>query len=131
MNRTLKFSLITEEGAQYDYTISSTTLRVLSFRPDPPEEVSFIFHVDAIAQEENETLTLQLEPNSTIPTGRNVFFRNTINLTIIDNDGKRLVSVLSNYHAMSHCSFDTEVEIFYTNNDLREGISLFTFLAHH
>ena len=59
----------------------------------PPDEVLFIFCMDAIAQEENETLFLELDPvpSITLPTGRNVFFKNTINLTIIDSDGKRLV----------------------------------------
>ena len=49
--------------------------------------------MDAIAQEENETLTLELEPlpSITLPTGSGVFFKSTISLTIIDSDGKRII----------------------------------------
>ena len=62
--------------------------RTLYLRPDPSGDVSIIFRVDSIAQEENETLTLELHPNvRNLPTGRGVFFRNTTNLTIIDCDG--------------------------------------------
>ena len=49
--------------------------------------------MDAIAQEENETLTLKLEPlpSITLPTGSGVFFKSTIDLTIVDSDGKNLL----------------------------------------
>ena len=77
--------------------------------------MSFTFRADSIAQEEDETLTLQLEPTSTIPTGRNMFFKNSISLTIIDSDGKRLVSLVYYYNV----SFETEVEIFFTEDDFR------------
>ena len=96
MNRTQqKFPLITEEGAGFDYTVSTNLVRALFERPTPPDEVLFIFHMDAIAQEENETLTLELDPLSSImlPPGKNVFFKSTVNLTITDSDGKRFVIV--------------------------------------
>ena len=68
-------------------------MRALFRRPTPPDDVLFIFRMDAIAQEENETLTLKLEPLSsvTLPTGSGVFFKSTISLTIIDGDGKRII----------------------------------------
>ena len=66
------------------------------FQSPTPSDVTFIFRSDSIAQEENETLTLELHPlpSITLPTGRNVFFKNTSKLTIIDSDGKRLVSLV-------------------------------------
>ena len=67
-------------------------MRFLFRRPDPPQDITFIFRTDAIAQEENETLILELvttpETNAR-PSGDGVFFRNTINLTIVDSDSKR------------------------------------------
>ena len=66
-------------------------MRALFRRPTPPDDVLFIFRMDAIAQEENETLTLKLGTSSTLPTGNGVFFKSTISLTIIDSDGKTLV----------------------------------------
>ena len=82
-----------------DYTVSTNRVRALFRRPDPPDEVLFIFRMDAIAQEESETLTLELKPLSSIPTGRNVFFKSTINLTIIDSDGESLVSFVLDFHS--------------------------------
>ena len=87
------FLLITGEGAGLDYTVSTTQVRALFNRPTPPDYVLFIFRMDAIAQEENETLTLQLNPVATVLTGRNVFFKHSINLTIIDSDGKGFISL--------------------------------------
>ena len=80
------------EGAGFDYTVSTTQVRFLYRRPDPPDDVVVIFRVDDIAQESNETFTLELNcvpDGATLPTGSNVFFRNTINMTIIDSDGKK------------------------------------------
>ena len=66
-------------------------MRFLYRRPDPPEDITFRFRIDAIAQEENETLILELVTTpgaNTPPSGDGVFFRNTINLTIVDSDSK-------------------------------------------
>ena len=66
-------------------------MRFLYRRPDPPEDITFIFRTDAIAQEENETLILELVTTpgtNALPSGDGVFFRNTINLTIMDSDSK-------------------------------------------
>ena len=51
---------------------------------------------------ENETLALELHPSSftTLPTGRNVFFKGTISLTIIDSDGKTLGCLIYSGHNM-------------------------------
>ena len=66
-------------------------MRFLYRRPTPPENVVFIFRMDAVAQEINETLRLELvraSISATLPTGDAVFFRSTINMTILDNDSK-------------------------------------------
>ena len=82
------------EGAGLDYTVNTNQVRALS--NGRIDEVMFIFRMDAIAQEENETLTLELHPSPliTLPVGGNVFFRNTSRLTIVDSDGKGLVSLV-------------------------------------
>ena len=51
--------------------------------------------MDGIAQESNETFTLELvrAPGSAeLPIGDGVFFRNNITMTIIDSDSKRVSS---------------------------------------
>ena len=57
-----------------------------------PEIVEFIFYIDGIAREGNETLTLHLIPPpstiQTMPTGEAVFFENNLELTIMDADCK-------------------------------------------
>ena len=71
-------------------------MRFLFSRPTSLTDVLFVFRLDNIAQEENETLTFELRllPWIVIPTGRNVFFKRTIKLTIIDIDGKRSVCLV-------------------------------------
>ena len=84
--------MTTAEGSGFDYTVSTNQVRFLYRRPDPPEDITFVFRTDAIAQEENETLILELVTTSGTnapPSGDGVFFRNTINLTIVDSDSKR------------------------------------------
>ena len=67
-------------------------MRALYRRPTPPDNVVFTFRVDGIAQELNETLSLQLVPTATttLPSGDAVFFKNTLNISIIDSDSKRM-----------------------------------------
>ena len=49
-------------------------------------DVVLTFHVDTVAQEHDETFTLTLNP-IVAPTPRvGLFFRNTIQVTIVDND---------------------------------------------
>ena len=65
--------------------------------PTPPDNVAFTFLVDAIAQEPNETLSVELVPTATttLPTGDAVFFRNTLNMSIVDSDSKILLEITS------------------------------------
>ena len=82
----------TGEGAGFDYTISTGLVRFL-YRSPTPSSVVCIFRTDNIAQEINETLKVglvQIPGTTALPTGDHVFFRNTLNVTIIDSDGKRL-----------------------------------------
>ena len=53
--------------------------------------------MDAIAQEASETLSLELVPTATttLPTGDGVFFRNTLNMSIVDSDSKILLEITS------------------------------------
>ena len=67
-------------------------MRALFRRPDPPDNVVFTFRVDAIAQEPNETLSLELMPRTALPTGDAVFFRNTLTMSIVDSDSKILLT---------------------------------------
>ena len=80
------------EGASFDYTLNTNQVRALFRRPDPPDNVVFTFRVDAIAQEHNETLSLELNSRTNLPTGDGVFFRNTLTMSIIDSDSKILLS---------------------------------------
>ena len=85
------YALTTGEGSGFDYTVSTNQVKFLYSRADPPEDITFIFRTDAIAQEENETLILELVTTSGTnapPSGDGVYFRNTINLTIVDSDSK-------------------------------------------
>ena len=65
-------------------------MRALHHTPDTPDNVVLYFKVDNVAQEMNETLTLNLTPISGIdlPTGNGVFFRSNITIIITDNDSK-------------------------------------------
>ena len=73
-----------------DFSIGTDGIQI---RPTgDPEAVAVAFLTDEIIQEANESLTLHLAPTpstlQTIPIGEAVFFRNTINLTIMDADCK-------------------------------------------
>ena len=109
--------LFIEEGAGLDYTVSTAIVRALFSIPTPPDDVLFIFRVDDIALEENETLNLQLVPRTTLPSGGNVFFRNMISLTIIDSDCKTINWILVDRKIT--CSSLSAVAIFFTNDDYR------------
>ena len=80
-------------GSGFDYKVNTTQVRFLYRRPHPPENITFTFHTDAIAQEENETLVIELatapETNAP-PSGQGIFFKNNITMTIVDSDGKRI-----------------------------------------
>ena len=57
------------------------------YTAEEPEMVQFLFRVDSISQEPNETLSLQLVQDAT-QLSEGVFFRDTIEMTIFDSDGK-------------------------------------------
>ena len=86
----LYYALISGEGPGFDYTVNTNFIRVIASAPDRVENVVFILRTDSIAQENNETYTLELvhRGGTNIPTGDGVFFRNTVEVTIIDDDGK-------------------------------------------
>ena len=62
----------------------------LKFNSGRPERVNITFLTDGIPNEGNESLTLYLVPTPSsvhiMPNGEAVFFRNTLNLTIMDSD---------------------------------------------
>ena len=74
-----------------DITLETTRVQV---QPDSnqTEFVVFTFVADEVTEDVNESLTLQLIPTpatltaQTIPTGEGVFFKQEIDLTIIDAD---------------------------------------------
>ena len=68
------------------------TSRILLRPAVGPSTVEIMFLVDGVSQEGDESLTLQLMPTVstllTIPIGEAVFFKNTMTLTISDDDSK-------------------------------------------
>ena len=68
---------------------------------DRTEFIVFTFLADEVTEEVNESLTLQLVPTPAaltaqiIPTGEGVFFKQEINLTIIDADREFITINLS------------------------------------
>ena len=75
---------IAGEGSQFDYTVN--TLRVRALANGQIQNVVLTFRVDTVAQEPNETFTLILNP-LVAPTPRvGLFFRNIIQVTIVDKD---------------------------------------------
>ena len=76
-------------GDSPDLTIVTSEVRFL-FDNSQPSTVDVSFLTDDIAQEYNETVTLMLVPLPTtnLPTGEAVFFLKTIDMTVIDTDGK-------------------------------------------
>lgn len=73
-----------------DFTLETTRIRV---RPlDDLQAITFTFLTDEVPHEANESLTLQLVPIpsslQTMPIGEGVFFKNEINLTIMDVNRK-------------------------------------------
>ena len=54
-----------------------------------PEEVVMVLVLDGIAQEGNKTYSVMLVPSSgtSVPEGESIFFRDEIDVTIVDRDG--------------------------------------------
>ena len=75
---------IAGEGSQFDYTVN--TLRTRALANGQISNVVLTFRVDSIAQEPNETFTLTLDPAVQPNPREGLFFRNTIEVTIVDNE---------------------------------------------
>lgn len=74
-----------------DYTVNTAEVTATYNQLNPPSnKVMFSFRVDKIAQEPNETLTVNLTPlkTTTLPTGNGVFFQSSIEMVIVDSDSK-------------------------------------------
>ena len=78
---------IAGEGRQLDYTVNTVQVRAL-FSATQPDNVVVTFHMDAIAQELNETFTLTLIPLVQPTPRRGLFFYDSIQVTIIDSNRK-------------------------------------------
>ena len=74
-------------GDSTDFMVLTSEVR---FDSSQTQEVQVRFLMDGIAQEFNESITLELEPLPTmnVPIGEAVFFLNTIDMTIIDGDSE-------------------------------------------
>ena len=74
-----------------DFSLETTRVEVRSMANDPAV-VAIKFLTDHVTREANESLTLQLLPTPStlqiIPAGEAVFFKNAIDLTIMDADCK-------------------------------------------
>ena len=74
-----------------DFSLETSRTEVIPMTNDPAV-VAIKFLTNYVTQEANESLTLQLLPTpstmQTIPAGETVFFKNAINLTIMDADCK-------------------------------------------
>ena len=77
-----------DEGVDGDFFISRTTVQHI-FTLAPPT-LMMTFRQDGL-NEPDETFSMKLESNSDIdlPSGPGVFYRQVIQCTIIDGDGKR------------------------------------------
>ena len=82
-------------GPQFDYTVNTMQARAL-WTATTPDNVVVTFRMDAIAQEPNETFTLTLIPLVQPNASEGLFFLDTIQVTIVDNDSKE-----NNYHIPS------------------------------
>ena len=80
------------EGSQFDYTVN--TLRARALANGQISNVVLTFRMDSIAQEPNETFTLTLDPLIAPNPREGLFFRNTIEVTILDSDSKDDPAVL-------------------------------------
>ena len=73
-----------------DYFLSITRFQHI-FLASNPATVQFIYRRDGLT-EPDETFALQLQSDSAIPlpTGPGVFYRQTLQCTIVDGDGEEL-----------------------------------------
>ena len=68
---------------------------------DRRQNLFVTFFEDRVAQESNETFTINLEPTfsslDSLPSGEAVFFMRSVKMTIVDSDRKNLKLQLSLY----------------------------------
>ena len=72
------------ESSQFDYTVN--TLRARALANGQISNVVLTFRVDSIAQEPNETFTLTLDPLVAPNPREGLFFRNSIEVTIVNDE---------------------------------------------
>lgn len=70
-----------------DYSVKTGRVKVRVRKPGP-RNIMLLFHADSIAQEHDETFTLELISSSVLPSTEAVFFQNILNVTIKDNDSE-------------------------------------------
>ena len=70
-----------------DYSVKAGRMKV-GVRKPGPRTIVLSFHADRIAQEPDESFTLELISSSVLPSTDAVFFQNTLNVTIKDNDSE-------------------------------------------
>ena len=75
-----------------DFSVESDT--VLIEGSGGPQNLFVTFFEDGVAQEPNETFTINLEPTfsslESVPSGEAVFFVRSVKMTIVDSDRKNL-----------------------------------------
>ena len=68
-----------------------------------------VFRVDGVSQERDETVTLKLVPSENfethIPTGESVFFKNDLDVTILDNDSKQTSTLRTQFTEIISSNF--------------------------
>ena len=73
---------------------------MITVMPKNHTNVAIVFKADADANELGESLTLTMVPKpftlQTFPSGEAVFFRNTMNITILDAKGMKIIIIVNN-----------------------------------
>ena len=78
------------EGSRFDYIVNTARVRATAY--GQIANVVLTFHVDTVALEPNETFTLTLNPLIASNPRNGLFFRDTIEVTIIDSDSKNIIT---------------------------------------
>ena len=78
--------LLKNKGGSPDLMVLTSEVRISPLQQ--PQVVEVIFRTDGIAQEDNDTVILELEPllTTNLPVGEAVFFLSTIDVIVIDTD---------------------------------------------
>ena len=82
----IDYNLLSFVGEGFDYTVNTVRAFISSTIPDNTVEVTF--RVDDIALEPNEIFTLILDTVVPPIPRDGLFFRNIIEMTIVDSDSK-------------------------------------------